>query len=535
MAQRESGPNYLDWVRFSLPRYTAHWSRAKLPREKTNTSMGFPGGRTGQAGKWMALTAAFLGWMFDGLEMGLFPLVARPALGDLLGQTNDEQIGKWFAVANALFLVGAATGGVLFGWLGDRLGRVRAITLSVLTYAIFTGLCGIAGSVEQVVGLRFFSALGMGGEWSLGVALVMEIWPDNSRALLAGLIGAAANLGFLLIALAGLWLASVLPVVETSLLQMGMSQEWANSLTAHSGWRLLMLAGMGPALLAIFIQFFVPESERWRHQQNLGATSNWAARDLLGVLVGAGSACTVVYLWMNEFGLLVRLIGSVLALAVTFLGYSYPIIRYLGRARQSGDQTFHMLAPTLRRIFLAACLSGIPLLGTWAMVQWAPNWADQLAGPRARSVTQIASAGGAIVGTIAAALMGNWLGRRITYALLCLGSLISALALFWLNQDYGLPFLASMFLAGVFTASFYGWLPLYLPELFPTAVRAMGLGFSYNFGRIIAAVGALQTGNLMGFFQGDYRRACSVMSLIYLVGLGLIWLAPETHGKPLPE
>src|SRR5947207_13728802 len=92
-------------------------------------------------GKYLALTAALLGWMFDGLEMGLFPLVARPAITDLLGRADDTQISKWFAVATASFLVGAATGGVLFGWLGDRLGRVRAMTLSVLTYAVFSGLC----------------------------------------------------------------------------------------------------------------------------------------------------------------------------------------------------------------------------------------------------------------------------------------------------------------------------------------------------------------------------------------------------------
>src|SRR3954471_2647926 len=93
-------------------------------------------------GQWLTLAAALLGWMFDGLEMGLFPLVARPALRDLLGTSIDEAtVGKWFAVATAAFLVGAATGGVLFGWLGDRVGRVRAMTLSVLTYAIFSGLC----------------------------------------------------------------------------------------------------------------------------------------------------------------------------------------------------------------------------------------------------------------------------------------------------------------------------------------------------------------------------------------------------------
>jgi SHS family sialic acid transporter-like MFS transporter len=105
-----------------------------------------------------------------------------------------------------------------------------------------------------------------------------------------------------------------------------------------------------------------------------------------------------------------------------------------------------------------------------------------------------------------------------------------------------------MFVAGFFTASFYGWLPLYLPELFRTSVRATGQGFGFNFGRILAAVGALQTGALMGLFKSDtgfvlgpfnlgsgYPAACSVMSAIYFVGAVLIWFAPETKGKPLPE
>ena len=110
-------------------------------------------------GQWLVLTAALLGWMFDGLEMGLFPLVARPALRNLLPTgTPEGEIGKWFGVATASFLVGAATGGVLFGWLGDRLGRVRAMTLSVLTYAVFSGLCGFASSPVQITVLRFLSA-----------------------------------------------------------------------------------------------------------------------------------------------------------------------------------------------------------------------------------------------------------------------------------------------------------------------------------------------------------------------------------------
>src|SRR5438445_5324466 len=164
------------------------------------------GERDGQGvtrGQWMALAAALLGWMFDGLEQGLFPLVARPALQELLGSKDEGPIAQWLSVGLAAFLVGMATGGVLFGWLGDRIGRVRAMTLSVLTYALFTGLCGVVGEAWQVGVLRFIASLGMGGEWSLGVALVMEVWPNRSRAFMAGLIGAAANVGYLKVGLIG--------------------------------------------------------------------------------------------------------------------------------------------------------------------------------------------------------------------------------------------------------------------------------------------------------------------------------------------
>ncbi|HEV3204151.1 MAG TPA: MFS transporter, partial [Gemmataceae bacterium] len=178
------------------------------------------------SGRWMALTAALLGWLFDGFEMGLFPQVARDSLIDLLGTQDDKDIGKWIGVAMASFLVGAATGGVLFGWLGDRLGRVRAMTLSVLTYAVFTGLCGIANQPWQIAVLRFLSALGMGGEWSLGVALVMEIWPNRSRALLAGLIGAAANVGYLLVGFLTLGLATILESLPHWLSSWGLSEYW---------------------------------------------------------------------------------------------------------------------------------------------------------------------------------------------------------------------------------------------------------------------------------------------------------------------
>lgn len=495
----------------------------------------------GNRGAYMALTAALLGWMFDGLEMGLFPLVARPALRDLMSNPDESLVGLWFNVVTASFLIGAATGGVLFGWLGDRIGRVRAMTLSVLAYALFSGACGLTTAVWQMTLLRFLAALGMGGEWSLGVALVMEIWPDKSRAFLAGLIGAAANVGYLLIGALSLGLTYVLADLAGLLRSSGVGEDMVRTLTGNSGWRLLMMSGALPAIFTFLIRLFVPESERWSEEKERGTTSLWASQDLIGVLIGAAAAATLIPVWAadpEDLSLAVRIIVSVPAVIVATLGYLYPVRRFLHRSAAASPAAES--GGTVKLMLLAAAIAGVALLGTWASIQQVPTWADKLADgnpdAHAKEYTQIASALGAIVGTIAAAFLGDWLGRRVSYCVLCLASLGAALALFQLNTKFDTVFLGFMFLAGATTASFYGWLPLYLPELFPTRIRATGQGFSFNFGRIIAAVGALQGGYLIKtVFKGDYPTVCSIMSCIYLVGLGIIWLLPETKGKPLPE
>jgi len=490
-------------------------------------------------GQWMALTAALLGWMFDGAEMGVFSLVGRAALHDLFGPgTPEDKVALWFGVVTAGFLVGAATGGVLFGWLGDRIGRVRAMTLSVFTYAVFTGLCGLSMAPWHMAVLRFIAALGMGGEWSLGVALVMEVMPNRSRAFMAGLIGAAANVGYMMVGFVGLGLNAVLTDLHGALVTTGFAGSTADWLVANKGWRVLMILGTLPALLTFFIRLFVPESEKWQHEQGEGRTSHWQSRDLLGVLVGVMGPVLLIYVWATDPGWVVRVLGTLAGLAIVTLGYLYPVSRYLQRLSEEGEETAATRNAVIQRMLLAAALSGVALLGTWCTTQWAPTWADQLAAGKqanAKEWTQIWSAVGAILGTILAAMMGDWFGRRLTYCFFCLTSLGSVLLLYQGNTEFGTFFLFTMFVAGFCTASFYGWLPLYLPELFRTRVRATGQGFGFNFGRILAAVGVLQTGNLMGLFNKSYPNACSVMSLIYLVGVGLIWLAPETRGKPLPD
>jgi MFS family permease len=511
-------------------------------------------------GKWMALTAALLGWMFDGFEMGLFPLVARPALQDLLSNTGNEgAVGLWFGVITAGFLVGAATGGVLFGWLGDRIGRVRAMTLSVLAYTLFTGMCGLAPNLQWFFLFRFIASLGMGGEWSLGVSLVMEIWPNTSRGWLAGLIGAAANVGFLLIAVISLGLSGILGWLTTTLEASPLPDSWVAALVAHDGWRLLLLIGALPALLTFLIRLFVPESERWLHEQERGSTSHWATRDLIGVLIGALGPLVTIYLFAWPSTTIggttivhtwpIRLLGLLFGVAVALAGYLYPVMRYLARVRASSGES-HGTRHVIRRMLIGACLSGVALLGTWASIQSAPSWADHLANKypeearqiltgnlaHAKAYTQIFMGIGAIIGTIIAAVVGSWFSRRWMYAAMCLASLGSALLFWQFNTRYDYTFLATVLLAGGVTAAFYGWIPLYLPELFGTSVRATAQGFGYNFGRILAAVGALQSGYLMNdVFNGDYSMAYSTMSLVYLIGVAIIWLAPETHGQPLPD
>lgn len=424
-------------------------SQAQNPRQEPATP---PLAFTLQRGQWLVLLAAFLGWLFDGFEIGLFPVVARPSLQALIPGATDATIGLWIGRITAAFLLGAACGGLIFGWLGDRIGRVRSLALSILVYSLFTGLSFFAQAPWQLGCLRFVGALGMGGEWALGVALVMECWPERWRPLLAGAIGAAANFGFLLTGI----------------------MAKAHDVTVAS-WRWTFLVGAAPAFLVFFIILFVPESEKWK--------------------------------------------------AAVKKAISKPLRE--------------IFAPGLRKTTLLAILfASIALIGTWGSVQWCPSWADQMAGktnPGAKADTQMMQAFGAIVGCLIAPLFGARFGRRPAYFLLCTSSLILCAILFRGLTKFDNTFLLMSFFVSATTAAFYGWFPLYFPELFPTRVRATGQGLAYNFGRIFAAGGALLQGRLMEAFNGSYARAGAVVTLVYVIGMVAIWFAPETKGRPLPE
>jgi SHS family sialic acid transporter-like MFS transporter len=282
-----------------------------------------------------------------------------------------------------------------------------------------------------------------------------DLWPEDKRPLMAGVIGAAANFGYALIGLIT-WVKPVRP----------------------DSWRWVMLAGTVPALLALFISLLVPESQRWKESVKTRTT--------------------------------------------------HPLAEVFG--------------PSLwKTTLLAIAFAAVALIGTWGSVQWLPLWADKMvkaAGLKldeAKGITMFVMSVGAIVGCFIGPWIGAISGRRPAYFGLCAVSLISCAVLFRTVTTFSAEFLIGAFIVGGATAAFYGWLPLYLPELFPTRSRATGQGLSFNAGRIHAAVGAITQGRLVDFYGGSYAKAGSIVTLIYLAGMGLIWFAKETKGKPLPD
>ena len=298
---------------------------------------------------------------------------------------------------------------------------------------------------------RFLGAMGLGGEWGLGVALVMETWPDSKRPLLAGVLGAAANVGFLLSSIIGLVLGGL-------------------------GWRVMLLIGLAPSLLALMIRFWVKEPEAWKHSKERGEKSDAAQ------------------LWKP---------------------------------------------PLRRRTILASIVSSVVIVGTWGVFQWIPTWVNTLVGGDAveqRATPQMYMAFGQIIGALLGGLVADWFGRRLAYSIYCVTSFITAVALYGLITSYGTGLLLMAAFSGIFATAFFGWLPLYLPELFPTRIRATGEGITYNFGRILAAIGVVAgTGQLVKVFGGSFAKAGALMAAVYLIGLAVIWFMPETKGQKLPD
>jgi SHS family sialic acid transporter-like MFS transporter len=403
----------------------------------------------------VVLCAAFAGLLFDGFELGLMPLASLSVSRDLLGASYTPTLGgDWFARFTAALMLGAAIGGILLGSLGDRIGRARAMGVSILFYSVFAGLGAWVQTQEQMLVLRFMVGLGVGGVWPNAVALVAECWPDKARPTVAGLMGVAINTGILMLS--------------------QIAQFW--SLTEDS-WRWLFALAAAPVALGVLVLFFLPESPAWLASRRRPAEKARATP-----------------------------------------------VRELFRA------------PLLKITLTGIMLGSIPLVGAWAASKWMIPWADQIGGatqPDYKAMTQGWWASGAILGSFAGGQIASLLGRRRSYFLISLGSLALTIAMFQLTAPLRASFFPIVFAQGLVATLFFGWLPLYLPELFPTHVRATGSGISYNVGRFATAGGVLAAGLLFTAFGGSYPAVGSAAALIYGLGMVAIWWAPDTTRKPL--
>jgi predicted MFS family arabinose efflux permease len=226
--------------------------------------------------QWKSGIAAWLGWLFDGLDLHLYTLVATPFVAELLAVSQaDPSVGRYGSWIQAAFLVGWAVGGGFFGRIGDRLGRARALVLTILTYALFTGLSVFAQTWWHLLICRFLAALGIGGEWAVGAALLSETWPRHWRPWIAAVLQCAVNLGILLAMVAGLLMRD-LPS------------------------RYVFLVGILPALVVVWIRRSVPETEEW-HAAKLRAKH--AEPGILDLFRGPVRRITVLTVLVCAFSL----------------------------------------------------------------------------------------------------------------------------------------------------------------------------------------------------------------------------------------
>lgn len=401
------------------------------------------------------LTAAFLGLVFDGVELGLMPVASLSVSKSLLGDAFTPTLGgDWFARFTAALMLGAAIGGILLGNLGDRIGRTRAMGISILFYSLFAALGAFVETQEQMLALRFLVGLGVGGMWPNGIALVSECWSNASRPWVSGVMSAGLNAGILMLS----QLARVWPITPDS-------------------WKWIFQLSGVPAVLGVVVLVALPESPKWL-----------ASR---------------------------------------------------GAARNPSPPLRELFAKDLLWITLAGIvISSIPMVGAWAASKWMIPWADKVAGlvdAGYKATTQGWWALGATLGSFLGAQLATWLGRRWSYLLISVGATALTIAMFQLTAPLLPTFHPIVFAQGFVATLFFGWLSVYLPELFPTRVRATGSGLAYNSGRFATAGGVLLAGMLFTALGGNYPRVGTICSLIYGLGIIAIWFAPDTSQKTLQD
>lgn len=479
---------------------------------------------------WFVFIVCCLAWDMDCMDQQLFNLARRPAMVELVPKVDpsdsrlpelrkqleskadtpptdeavlkaqqDADVGQAAGIATSIFMIGWAVGGIGFGVMGDRVGRVKTLMVTILLYAIFTGLSAFSRSPLDFYLYRFLTGLGVGGVFAAAVTLLAESMPDRSRTMLIGLFQASSALGNC--AAAGISIFFGWAVYNN----------WFEGHTLFgwfelTPWRLMFLVGIVPGFLVVLIQVWLKEPQKWLEQKAASGGKNAGSyAELLGDERYRGRAI---------FGLLLALAGVIGLWGIGFFSFdllSYVMNpRYAEEAKELGltgaDATRHVV---------------------WKRSLWS-------------GVASLLQNVGAFFGIFMFSYASIFAGRRPTFALFfVLAGAMTAVVFLYIDSFSQVFWMIP--LMGFFQLALFGGYAIYFPELFPTRLRSTGTSFCYNVGRLISATGPLLLGLLTSHvfhaypFPYPLRYAGVAMCSIFLLGLVVLPFLPETKGKPLPE
>ena len=429
--------------------------------------------------QWTVLFAAWLGWGFDVFDGLLFNYVAPNAIPTLLDLPLGSPEAKaatlyWTGLLTAIFLVGWAVGGVLFGPISDRYGRRRVLMWTMVLYAMGTALCAFVTSIEQLVVCRIIASLGIGGEWAAGSALVAEVVPEDQRVEAGALLYTSAPLGLFLATGVNAWIAG--DIMSDS---------------PETSWRYVLIFGLIPAAFAFVIRLFVKEPERWK-----AAAAHAAPPRIAEIFTPA--------LWPRTRS---ALLMTLIALMMWW----------------SCNAFIPVVAATLAQAEVASL--GLDKTAASVLIE---SWKTQ--------ATTFFNLGG-LIGTLLTIPIAKRFGRKPMFTAYFFASAVALMSTFGLDLEPQTR-LYLYFFIGLTVFGIFGSFTFYLPELFPTRLRATGSGFCYNIGRVIAAGGPFMVGAIAAAGSGDpsvVLRTLFLVGFVPLVGLLLMRWVIETRGQTMPD
>jgi MFS family permease len=425
--------------------------------------------------QWKTLIASNLGWLFDGYETYALIISVGVALRQLLDPSQYHEIPTFAGIVIAFTLLGWGIGGLIGGVIADYIGRKRTMLLAILAYSITTGLSAFAWDWWSFAILRFLVGVCIGSEWVTGTSIVAELWPDKNRGKGVGLMQSGFGIGFFLASVAWFFI---------------------NPIGPHA-WRLMFLLGVVPALLTLWIRRSIPESERWErvNEQRNAALARERSGAVLSQNEKALARFTVADLFVE------------------------PEIR--------------------RRVILAFLISFASTFAFWGISAWTPPFVAAAAAKAGLPAQQWASYAAmatniaGIIGYVAFGFLADAWGRKATTIIYVVLAFLSVPMVFVWSTDLTMILWATAF-SGAFVSGQYTWMAAWLPELFPTRMRATATAFVFNTPRLIAWTGPLISGWIISK-AGGFSSAAVAIATIYILSLVAAPFLPETRGKPLPE